>query len=129
AGPVPVLGDDAGGDQTAVGVVDAVALSGGEQEPPLVFLPRPAPVLGQVGARGEIAEGQVADRQGGERRCRHEGHPGRPGPSPSTGYGGPHGLSDRGVRTLSRRVARGDVSRETDLVTLVPHDTAASVRP
>ena len=68
-----VLGDDAGADESASGVVDAVSLPGGEEECPLVLLTRPPPVLGQVGARGEIAKRQTADREGGRRRSRHAG--------------------------------------------------------
>jgi hypothetical protein len=40
-----VLGHDAGGDETAVGVVDAVARPGREEQTPLVFLAGPPPVL------------------------------------------------------------------------------------
>jgi hypothetical protein len=68
-----VLGDDTGADETAVGVVDPVTLPGCEEEAPLVFLARPPPVLGQVGAGGEIAKRQTADRKSGERRSRHAG--------------------------------------------------------
>lgn len=64
--PGAVLRDDARGDQATVEVVDAVAVAGGEQQPPFVFLAGPSPVLGQIGAGGEIARSQTADGQRGE---------------------------------------------------------------
>jgi hypothetical protein len=68
-----VLRDHAGGHETAHGIVDAVSLPGSQEETPLVFLARPPPVLGQVGAGGEIAKRQSADGQSSEGRSRHAG--------------------------------------------------------
>ncbi len=85
----PVLGDDAGAHEAAVGVIDAVALPGCEEEAPLVLLPWPPPVLRQVGAGVEIAERQTADGQRGKGRSRHAGQAVRQGPLTSTSFPGP----------------------------------------
>jgi hypothetical protein len=84
--PRAVLGDDAGGHQTTVGIVDAVPLPGRKEEAPLVLLPWPPPVLGQVGAGGEVAKRQTADGQRGKGRCRHAGQAVRQGGAASTRF-------------------------------------------
>lgn len=66
--PGAVRGHHAAGHQAlAVGVIHAVASSGGEEQAPPVLIAWPATVFAEIGAGDQVARGEAPDMQFGDR--------------------------------------------------------------